>query len=169
MVIPRRTVPLWVAAVCLLAACEDRTSVRTEGDWQIDRVRVHGPEQSFAHFELRYRTKIVDRDISLEPENLRFFPPDCVVYRPNRQGPPFYAACGDRQPALLPAWVSVVTAQVVAGGPVIRDGRTKYEVADIAHVLDAARRQPRRAADWDRQPHAPVDVPSRLVDSPPGR
>lgn len=143
--------------------------MRTEGHWQIDRVKVTGPEQSFAHFELRYRNKVVDTDISLDPQNLRFFPPDCVVYRPNRQGPPFYAVCGDRRPALLPGWVSAVTDQVVASGRVVRDGSTKYEVADIADVLDAARRQPRRAAGWERQPHGPVDLPSRLANSPHGR
>lgn len=151
-------------AVCLATACvsEDRSTVKAVGAWQIDQVRVSGWEQGYSYLELRHNGKPVDRDIYVEEEYLRFFPPDCVVYRVRRVTAPFYAACGDRTPTPLPVWVLSVRERVIRGGTITRGGREMEEYAPIEEVLDAARQQPRRTDDWQSKPQNAITIEKRL-------
>lgn len=150
--------------VCLSTACvsEARSTLETVGAWQIDRVKVSGWEPGYAYLELRHNGKRVDRDIYIQEEYLRFFPPDCVVYRVTRVNAPFYAACGDRTPALLPSWVLYVRERGIRGGTITRAGREIEEWAPIEEVLDAARQQPPRTDDWQSKPHLAVEIEKRL-------
>lgn len=154
-----------LVAVCMAAACvsEDRSTVETAGAWQIDRVRVSGSEQGYSYLELRHNGRPVDRDIYAEEKYLRFFPPDCVIYRVKRVNAPFYAACGDSTPALLPSWVLYVNERGIRGGTIVRGGREIEEYAPIEEVLDAARLQPPRTDDWQSKPHGAVLIEKRLV------
>jgi hypothetical protein len=158
MLRPSPVGPALLVVLCLTTACvsEDRSTVATEGAWRIDRVRVSGWEQGSSYFELRHDGRRVDRDIYIEEEYLRFFPPDCVVYRVKRVNAPFYAACGDKTPALLPSWVLYVRERGIRGGTINRGGREMEEYAPIGEVLDAARQQPPRTDDWQSKPHGAV-------------
>lgn len=157
--------PAFVVAFCLASACvsEDRSTLRTAGAWQIDRVKVSGWEQGYSYLELRYNGSFVDRDIYIQEEYLQFFPPDCVVYRVTRGNAPFYAACGDRTPALLPSWVLSVEERGIRGGIVTRGAREMREYAPIDEVLDAARQQPARTDDWQSKPAVAVPIEKRLA------
>ena len=151
-------------AFCLATACvsEKRSTVETVGAWQIDQVRVSGWEQGYSYFELRHNGKRVDRDVYVEEDYRQFFPPDCVVYRVRRANAPFYAACGEKTPALLPDWMLSVRERYIRGGTIIRSGREVEEYAPIEEVLDAARQQPPRTDDWQSKPQGAVPIERRL-------
>lgn len=151
-------------ALCLNTACvsEDRTTVQTAGAWKIDRVKVSGWEQGYASFELTHNGNRVDRDVYIQEDYIRFFPPDCVIYRVKRVDAPFYAACGDRTPALLPSWVLSVSDRIIRGGTIVRAGRKIEEYAPIEEALNAARQQPVRTDDWQSTPQVAAALEKRL-------
>jgi hypothetical protein len=153
--------------LCLASACvsEDRSTLKTVGAWQIDTVKVSGWEPGHSYWELRRNGSFVDRDIYIQEEYLQFFPPDCVVYRVRRVNAPFYAACGDKTPALLPSWVLSVTRRDILGGTITRGAREIRESAPIDEALEASRQQPPRTDDWQSKPHVAVDIEKRLIGS----